>query len=107
MAGRNASASLSIGGSDRPLLPDPMRPIDGLRLELLPIEDAPPGGPHWRMYVSPRIQGVGRDAARPTKTTPKGWQAVRQRQQCSKQVLAAIGMQAPFYQDELGIEEEE
>ena len=32
---------------------------------------------------------------------------MRQRQQCSKQVLAAVGMQAPFYQDELGLEPDE
>jgi hypothetical protein len=32
--------------------------LAGLRLELIPIEDAPPDGPHWRLYVTQRIQGV-------------------------------------------------
>jgi hypothetical protein len=78
--------------------------LAGLRLELLPIEDAPIDGPHWRLYVTQRVEGVDRDPASPTKITkpsPTGWAAVRERQSMAKQ-LAAIGMVAPHYsQDEL------
>jgi hypothetical protein len=77
--------------------------LAGLKLELMPIEDAPLDGPHWRLYVTQRMDGVERDRSAPTRATrpaPTGWAEVRERQSLTKQ-LAAIGMQAPYYRDEL------
>jgi hypothetical protein len=83
--------------------------LAGLRLELLPIENAPADGPHWRLYVTQRIDGVDRDRASPLKATrpaPTGWAGVRERQSMTK-MLAAVGMQAPYYQRELGLDDQE
>jgi hypothetical protein len=83
--------------------------LGGLKLELLPIEDAPIDGPHWRLYVVQRAEGVDRDRAKPTGVTrpaPTGWAAVRERQSITKQ-LAAIGMQVPYCRDELGLEDDQ
>jgi hypothetical protein len=86
--------------------------LAGLRLEILPIENTPPDGPHMRLYVTQRINGVDRDRATPTRATRParpGWAGVRERQTLAKS-LAAIGMQARFadpdLQQELGLDDD-
>jgi hypothetical protein len=80
----------------------------GVKIFIHPIKGAHPDDRCWRLYFAPRVQGVDKDRARPTsqtKPTPSGWTAVRERQSMTKQ-LAAIGMQAPYYRDELGLDDD-
>lgn len=84
--------------------------VAGLRIEIRPIENPGSDGPHHRLYISRRVQGLGRDQANPTRATPQGWAMVRARQSAAR-TMAAIGMFAAHTsraeQRELGLEPEE
>jgi hypothetical protein len=72
--------------------------VGGVRLFIYPIVQAAV----WRLYVAPGMAGTQKDRARPTAVTrkppPARWAAV---QQGMTRQLAAIGMQAPFYGDQM------
>jgi hypothetical protein len=72
----------------------------GVRLFIFPIIPAA----LWRLHIAPRDAGTLKDRARPTAVTrkpaPARWRPVAARQGMTRQ-LAAIGMQAPFYGDQM------
>jgi hypothetical protein len=87
----------------------------GVRVFVHPIKGAHPDDRCWRMYLAKRIEGLDKDRAKPTaitKPAPTGWAAVNERRSLRgrkpsmKEALAAVGMAAPFYQDELGLEDD-
>jgi hypothetical protein len=54
----------------------------GIKIFIHPIKGADPNDRSWRLYLSPRLQGVDKDRAYPTKATkqaPTGWAGVRER----------------------------
>jgi hypothetical protein len=88
----------------------------GVRVFIHPIKGAHPDDRSWRMYFAKRIEGVDKDRAKPTaitKPSPKGWAAVnerralRGRKPAMAEALAAVGMAAPYYQDELGLDDQD
>jgi hypothetical protein len=72
----------------------------GMKIFIYPIAGAHPDDRCWRVYVAPRQQGIERDRSMPTRVTPTNRPGTREPQTVTKQ-LAAIGMQAPFYPEEV------